>query len=138
MNTPLHGALRLTASGPLSVDDVWQRYTQPEHWTKWAPHLRKVDYPEQKVMPGTTGRVTGVGGVVAHFRIEAVDEAARTWAWSVRFGPLRIQFEHGVREDSSGPGLKTTAWIITRGLWPVVLGYAPLARYSLGRLVSAD
>jgi len=132
------GVMRLSASGLLPVDDVWARYTQPVWWPRWAPHLREVDYPEPVVTPGTTGRVTGVGGVVAVFRIDAVDEVARTWSWSVRSGPLRLSFEHGVGAAASGSGLVSTAWLVTHARWPVALGYAPIARYSLGRLVTPD
>lgn len=136
MNSPLIGALRVSACGPLPVDEVWVRYTQPVWWPRWAPHLREVDYPEPVVTPGTTGRVTGVGGVVADFRIDSVDEALRTWSWSVHSGPLRLSFEHGVDEAAPGSGQLSRAWIVVHGLWPVVLGYAPIARYSLGRLVT--
>ncbi len=136
MSSVLHGELRLSASGPLPVEDVWERYTQPVWWPRWAPHLREVDYPEPTVVPGTTGRVKGVGGVVATFRIEAVDEAARTWSWSVRFGPLRVHFEHGVNMAAPGSDQVSEAWLVMRAPWPVVLGYAPVARFSLSRLVS--
>lgn len=137
VTSPLIGSLRLSASGPLPVDEVWKRYTRPEWWTRWAPHLRHVDYREPVVTPGTTGRVSGVGGVVAHFSIVAVDEAAKTWAWNVRFGPLRLPFEHGVDVAASGSKHASTAWLVVRGPWPVLLAYAPVARYSLGRLVTA-
>jgi hypothetical protein len=128
----LSGSLRLDATGHLDPDAVWARYAQPARWPSWAPHLREVDYPHRLVEPGTTGRVTGVGGVVAVFRVDAVDEGRRTWSWSVRSGPLRVSFEHGV--DPAGEG--STAWLVTRALWPVVAGYAPLARWSLQRLVT--
>ncbi len=103
---PLSGSLRLSASGSLPADEVWERYTQPVWWPQWAPHIREVDYPEAAVTPGSTGRVTGVGGVVALFRIDAVDDVARTWSWSVRSGPLRLSFEHGV--DPAAPSSGST------------------------------
>lgn len=136
MSAVLSGALRLSASGPLPVDQVWERYTRPACWPVWAPHLREIDYPEPVVTAGTTGRVTGLGGVVAVFRIEAVDEAARTWSWSVRAGPLRLWFDHGVDVAASRTGQVSTAWVVTHALWPVALGYAPIARFGLGRLVA--
>lgn len=132
------GSLRLSATGSLDPETVWERYTQPAWWPVWAPHLREVDYPDAVVRPGTTGRVTGVGGLVAVFRVDAVDHEARTWSWSVRSGPLRLSFEHGVdlaAPDAQHP-LGSTAWLVTHALWPVVLGYAPVARIALGRLVT--
>ncbi len=136
MSPLFSGTLRLFASGPLSVDEVWERYTQPFWWPRWAPHLRQVEYHEPAVVPGTEGRVRGVAGIVADFRINAVDEAAHTWSWSVHSGPVRVSFQHGVDAGPSGSAHASTAWLETHGLWPVVLGYAPIARYSLGRLVS--
>ena len=61
----LSGSLRQSATGPVDPDEVWVRYTQPARWPGWSPHLREVDYPDAVVRPGTTGRVTGIGGVVA-------------------------------------------------------------------------
>ena len=136
MKSLMRGTLRLTVSGPRSVDEVWERYSQPVWWPLWAPHLREVDYPEPVVVPGTTGRVRGVGGVVALFRIDAVDEAARTWSWSVACGPLRLSFEHGVDEAQPGLGERSEAWVVVLGAWPVVIGYAPIARHALARLVA--
>ena len=136
MSSLLLGALRLSASGSLPADEAWQRYTRPARWTEWAPHLREIDYSEPVIRPGTSGRVTGVGGVVAEFQIDAVDEKARTWSWSVRSGPLGVSFDRGVNVAPSGLDQLSTAWLVARGLWPVVLGYAPIARYSLGRLVN--
>ncbi|MHA6524741.1 SRPBCC family protein [Tessaracoccus sp. G1721] len=137
MTSLLRGTLRLRARGPLPVDEVWQRYTQPAWWPRWAPHLREVDYPAPVVTPGTTGRVRGVGGVVAHFRIDAVDEAARTWSWSVTSGPLRLSFEHGVDAAPPGSGEVSSAWLVVHAAWPVALGYAPIARHALRRLVTS-
>ena len=90
------------------------------------------------MQPGTTGRVTGVGGVVAVFRIDAVDHEARTWSWSVRSGPLRLSFDHGVDPAEGDPGRAPAA---PPGWSPTPcgrsrVGYAPLARLALGRLVT--
>ena len=49
MSSPLSGSLRLSASGSLPVDEVWERYTQPVWWPHWAPHIRAVDYPHAVV-----------------------------------------------------------------------------------------
>jgi hypothetical protein len=126
------GSIRLSATGPLPVEHVWARYTEPRRWPAWSPQIREVDYPGTVVTPGTSGRVTGIGGVVALFRVDAVDHEARTWAWTVRFGPLRVRLEHGVEPAGEG----STAWVLVHAPWPVALGYAPLARLALGRLVT--
>ena len=125
-------AVRVAASGRAPAGEVWDRYTRPALWPGWAPHLRRVDYGHDVVRAGTAGRVVGVGGVVATFRIDDVDPATHRWAWSVRTGPLRVRFEHGVDVDAGGT---TTAWVVTHGLAPVAVGYAPLARWAMTRLV---
>jgi hypothetical protein len=138
MTSLLSHGLRLSATGALPVDEVWERYTRPVWWSHWAPHIRAVDCPDAVVRTGTTGRVTGVGGVVAVFHVDAVDDVARTWSWSVRSGPLRVSFDHGVDpspDDAGQPG-GSRAWLVTHAPWPVALGYAPVARLSLGRLVA--
>lgn len=127
------GSLRVTATGPAAPDEVWDRYTRPARWSSWAPHIREVDHPGDVVAPGSRGRVTGVGGLVAVFHVDAVDEAARTWTWSVRTGPLRLRFDHDVRPTADGG---STASMTAHGPWPVLLAYAPVARWALGRLVS--
>lgn len=132
--SPFDGTLRIQATGPLPVEHAWARYTEPRRWSVWAPQIHEVDYPHTVIRPGTSGRVTGPAGVVAVFRIDAVDHEARTWAWSVRSGPLRLGFEHGV--DAAAEG--STAWARVHALWPVVIAYAPVARWALGRLVEVE
>ncbi|MBM6399233.1 SRPBCC family protein [Phycicoccus sonneratiae] len=127
------GSIRLSATGPLPAEHAWARFTEPRRWPSWSPQVREVDYPHPVVEAGTGGRVTGLAGVVAVFRVDAVDHAARTWSWSVRSGPVRVRLDHGV--DVAGEG--STAWVVVHGLWPVALAYAPFARLALGRLVSA-
>jgi uncharacterized protein YndB with AHSA1/START domain len=138
--TALSGNMPLSATGRASPEEVWARYTRPELWPTWSPYLHEVHYPDAVVRPGTTGRVSGVGGVVAVFRIDAVDHAARTWSWSVRSGPLRVSLDHGVVPAGPGSGHVggSRAWLVMHALWPVAVGYAPLARLSLGRLVAAS
>ena len=130
--------LRVAATGSRAPEEAWDLFTRPAAWPTWAPQIRQVDYPHPTIRPATTGRVTGVGGVVAVFQIGTVDEEARRWTWRVRSGPVRFAFEHGV--DPEGPAEGTsggsTAWIVARGPGPLVLGYAPVARWSLGRLVA--
>ncbi len=63
----------------------------------------------------------------------AVDEAAREWTWEARLGPLRLRLEHGVTAHPAG----SATWLRVHGPLPVIMGYAPVARIALGRLVSA-
>ncbi|MBM6405300.1 SRPBCC family protein [Phycicoccus sp. CSK15P-2] len=130
--SPLDGSLRVAATGAVTPEHAWARYTEPRRWPSWAPHLREVDYPHEVVQQGTSGRVTGVAGVVALFTVESVDHDARRWSWQVRSGGVHVRFEHGVDPAEDG----CEAWLVGHALWPVLLAYAPLARWALGRLVS--
>jgi hypothetical protein len=65
------------------------------------------------------------------FTVVAVDEVDHTWAWDVRFGPLRLRLRHGVDARSDG----SATWVTVRGPGPVVLAYLPVARIALHRLV---
>ena len=55
----------------------------------------------------------------------------RVWVWTVRKGPLTLHLTHRVVPE--GDGCRTT--LEMAGPLPVLLGYAPLARLALGRLV---
>ncbi|MGL5865752.1 MAG: hypothetical protein ACRCYX_07745 [Dermatophilaceae bacterium] len=122
------------AIGRLQPDTAWARYTRPAAWPGWAPHLRSVDYPFDGIVAGTAGRVHGPPGVTADFDIDEVDVEGRRWSWTVRSGPLQLRFEHGVDPHPQG----CSAWMTTDAPWPVALGYAPLASWALGRLVTLE
>ena len=135
---PFDLRLRLEASGPVPVASAWQRYARPALWPSWSPQLRSVEItggdPGQELAAGTTGRVHGPVGVWADFTVLTFDAVARSWSWRVRRGPLAVRLEHTVEAREGEPGSRTT--LVLHGLPPVVLGYAPIARYALHRLVS--
>ena len=85
--------------------------------------------------PGHRGRRGGRG--VPHRRGRprgphlVVERALRPAAGVVR--PRRRR-----RRPGSGHVGGSRAWLVTHALWPVALGYAPLARLALGRLVAAS
>jgi hypothetical protein len=66
------------------------------------------------------------------FRIDEVDEGARRWAWTVRRSPLTVRLQHGVRGDGDG----SRTWLTIDAPLPVVLAYAPIARFALRHLVA--
>jgi hypothetical protein len=58
-----------------------------------------------------------------------------------------VSFDHGVDRIAGVTSLDSsrtrsdagsTAWLVTHALWPVAVGYAPVARFSLGRLVNGS
>lgn len=128
-------SLRTGASGTASPQVAWERYAQPALWSTWSPQIRAVDFPA-RIAPGVRGVVHGPAGLRADAVVEAVDEERRTWSWSVvltrpAVPGARVHLVHSV---SSAPGGCTTSLVLT-GPAPVVLGYAPAARWALGRLV---
>ena len=85
------------------------------------------------IRPGTRGRVVGPLGVAVLFVIEQVDPEQHAWSWIVT-GPfgVRLRLHHSL--SAAGGGTSTSLAI--DGPLPIVVGYAPIARYALGRLVS--
>jgi hypothetical protein len=128
-------ALTLHATGPLAPDEVWERYAVLARWPSWAPQITGVDVSgptDGRLRAGLRGRVRGPLGVAVPFVVAEVDERARRWAWTVGFGPLRLELLHWV---SSGPDGGTTTGLRIRGPAPALAGYAPLASWALHRLV---
>lgn len=123
--------LTLRAHGRADIEVAWERYVDFALWSTWSPQISSVAADASRIAPGVTGRVHGPLGVHVDFVIDAVDELARMWAWTVRLGPIRLVLEHGVAARGAG----CSTWLRVRGPAPVVVGYAPLARLALGRLV---
>jgi hypothetical protein len=124
--------LTVAAAGGQSAAVVWERYERLELWPTWSPYLLRVEPAGARLRAGLTGRVFGPLGVRAYFTVQSVEPALRRWAWAVRLGPIKVRLEHGV--DEASPGSRT--WLVLDGPSPVVLGYAPLARWALHRLVT--
>ncbi|MEU6389552.1 SRPBCC family protein [Streptomyces sp. NPDC046939] len=123
--------MTLRARGAADPDTVWQRYLHPALWPGWAPQIRSVETGDE-LRAGMRGRLRPVVGPAVAFVITSVDVEARTWSWRVAAGPFRMRLWHAVRPHGvSGAATELTV----EGPLPVVLAYAPLARYALRRLV---
>jgi hypothetical protein len=125
-------ALTLHATGPEAPAEVWERYAVPARWPEWAPQITGVDLPAGRLAAGARGRVRAPLGLALPFVVDSVDEAARCWSWTVSIGPVRLRLLHWVAE---GPDGGSTTGLRIDGPAPLVLGYAPLARLAIGRLV---
>jgi hypothetical protein len=126
--------MRLTASGPVAPATAWQRYVVLAEWPTWAGHIASVEADGDRLRPGLRGRVSGPFGVGVTFVVTAVDEAGRTWSWDVRWGPIELHLDHDVTARAGGG---TRTGLELDGPAPVLLGYAPVARLALQRLVSS-
>lgn len=141
--------LTLRARGDAPPDLVWERYADLDLWRTWSPQIERVQLdPGEGVEPdgvrlraGLEGVVHGPVGIAVRFRVTAVDEGALTWSWRVRPAPggriplpVALDLDHAVLALDDG---SETTLTITGALHaaPLVLGYAPLARLALGRLV---
>jgi hypothetical protein len=128
--------LTLHAHGVASVTLAWERYADPALWSTWAPQIQRVDTTMPRLTAGGTGTVRA--GFLPRptlgvpFEVLAVDEAAREWEWEARIGPVRLRLEHGVTEHLTG----SSTWLRVHGPLPVVLGYVPVAKLALDRLVA--
>ena len=124
----------VSAKGAASPEEVWARYTQPERWPTWAPHMKRAIYPYPRIVEGTFGRVYAYGGFSLPFSIDALDADGWTWGWSVYVAGQRIELKHGVVAGAS----HTRAWVSIGLPLPIALGYAPIAKLALRRLVRAQ
>lgn len=134
----LAGTVTTAVDGAAPADAAWARYAAPSRWPSWSPQLRAVDVDgPDRLRPGLRGRVRGRLPPALPFEVTAVDEVARTWSWTVHLGPVPLHLEHGVEPltDRLTTPHGCRATLRMTGPWPLVLGYLPLARLALGRLV---
>lgn len=130
------GEVRLRVAGPADPQVVWDRYAEPVRWATWSPQIRGVTYGRDRIRAGTCGEVRGPLGLAVPFTVDAVDERSMTWSWTVRLRVagadlISVDLDHGVAAAGSG----ATTWLHLRGAWPVIVGYAPIARFALWRLL---
>ena len=129
-------SITLAARGRASSATAWERYADPALWSTWSPQIQRVESTMTRLEAGATGTVHA--GPVRRptlpvdFTVLAVDEAAHEWEWRARVGPLSLRLEHGVEAEGSG----SRTWLRVHGPLPLVVGYAPVARLALGRLVT--
>jgi hypothetical protein len=128
--------LSMHAHGVARVTLAWERYADPLLWSTWAPQIQRVDTSMTRLEAGGTGTVRA--GLFSRptlgipFEVLAVDEDAMEWEWRARIGPVSLRLEHGVTAHLTG----SSTWLQVHGPLPVVLGYAPVARLALNRLVT--
>ena len=123
--------LTVAASGTAEPDVVWDRYVHPARLSEWSPQIRSVDYPDPTIATGGRGTVHGPCGVGVAFEILAVDTDNHCWTWRVTVAGITVVLGHDVFPQETGS--RTTLNI--SGPAPVVIGYAPIARIALSRLV---
>ena len=126
---------QLAIPGPVAPAVAWQRYAVPAVWSSWAPFITGVDADGPRLVAGLTGVVRGPAGIRAGFRVDEVDEAARSWWWTVRSGALTLRLGHEVLTRPAGG---TVATLTLDGPAPVVLAYLGPAALALRRLVATD
>jgi hypothetical protein len=123
--------ITLRARGSAPVEVARLRYLRPSLWPTWSPPIRSVEVGADKLEPGLRGVVHGPLGLRIPFLVTAVDDAAHTWTWRPKFGPVTLTLRHEVHEELTG----SSTVLRISGLAPVVLGYAPVAQLALNRLV---
>lgn len=124
---------QLAVVGAVAPAVAWERYAVLANWPSWAPLITGVEAGGPALVPGLTGIVRGPAGLRVVFEVDAVDAAARTWAWTVRSGPVTLRLGH---EVLARPGGGTVATLDLEGPLPVVLGYVLPATAALRRLVA--
>ncbi len=125
-------AVPLVVHGRADPAEVWERYAVPSRWHEWSPQIRRVECSHDRIVDDATGAVHGPAGLRVDFTVDAVDEPARTWTWTVRVGPVHLRLDHAVVARAGGG---TTTRLVTHGPLAVALAYTPVAGLALTRLV---
>lgn len=129
----------ISATGPAPAATAWERYAELDRWARWAPQITGVEAPARRLVTGLCGTVRAAGLLRVPFEVLAVDEAARTWTWRVRLGPVTLHLEHGVEslapEGADPQHWGSRTWLRTSGPAAVVLPYTPIAFLALHFLV---
>ncbi|QIK74342.1 SRPBCC family protein [Nocardioides piscis] len=119
--------MRISAAGPATTQQVWERFTRTDLWPTWAPQLRRVTCPDSVITAGSRGTAHGPALLRIPFEVLVVDRDELRWVWRVG-RPLGVTMEHGVDKVPEG----ARAWVDL----PIALApYAPLAHLALRRLV---
>ena len=123
--------ISIGATGPADPQVVWDRYVHPDRWSEWSPQITAVNYPADEISDGGRGTVNGPCGIGLDFEILHVDSENRCWTWRVKPVGVELVMTHAVLAQDGGT--RTTLEI--HGPLPIIVGYAPIARIALGRLV---
>jgi len=126
------------AAGRAAIDEVWDRYIHPQRWSEWSPQISSVDCTDDIIRAGSTGTVHGPCRIGVEFNILQVDHEKRCWSWRVWIAFVTLELMHSVQAGSPGSPARaagSSTSLDISGPAPVVLGYAPIARLALGRLV---
>lgn len=124
------------ALGSATPAEVWRRYTHPDTWSEWAPHLRGVETDVTVIEAGATGRVLGPRGVWLDFIVEEVDPVLRSWTWRVGRGTRAVRMHHDVVPAADGATRATMR--IDGALSLAMQPYRLLAGAALRGLVSGS
>lgn len=125
--------LSLDVVGPAPVALAWERYADPVLWSTWAPQIRHVTWEGgDRLTPGLTGVVHGLARVRARFAVTDLDAVTHDWSWNVRALGVTLHMRHTLESE----GDRTRAGLVIEGPLPVVIGYAPVARFALRRLLA--
>jgi len=120
-------------NGPAPVALAWERYADPALWSTWAPQIRRVSWEGgERLAPGLRGVVHAIAGVAVPFEVTAVHASAHDWTWTVRGLGATLHMRHTLEETAGG----TRAGLVIEGPPLVAIGYAPVARFALRRLLA--
>jgi hypothetical protein len=126
------GTRSVEVSGPLDPEAVWERYAVPTRWPEWLAQITGVDLSTPRLEPGAKGKLHAPMGVSIPFTVDRVDEAARSWAWTIRVGLFKLRLENWVQPGADGGSV---AGMRVNGPGPLVAAYGGQAQAALDRLV---
>lgn len=122
--TPDGRRLEVSRVVDADADTVWEIFTDPERWSQWGPSVAAVDCTDDRIRPGTTGRVR-VAGLWIPFEVDTCDDEAYRWTWHVAKIPAT-----GHRVDPVGENRCRAVFEIP----PLAGGYAIVCERALRRI----
>lgn len=132
--------IEVAATTTAPREAVWQPFADPDEWSRWAPHIRRVE-----AQPGTVrvGDTVAIHGFPVPVRVRAsivrVDPGHR---WDFEVDPLpgiSLYGVHLVEDDAASGGRRVVVILAARGPLRRLTGlllraYWPLAAVAVRRL----
>jgi Polyketide cyclase / dehydrase and lipid transport len=111
-------------------EPAWDLLARPEHWSRWAPHLRGArGLGEPEVRVGARGSAMLLGVVPVPARVVA-KRPGRSWTWEV--GPVLIEHRVEARPGGCTIGVDLSAPAPVEALLRV--GYGPVVALLIRNL----
>lgn len=114
------------------TEAAWELFANPDRWPEWGPSVTDIDFEEDRIFEGASGRVRLPGGLWLPFRIDSVTapdkQSPGRWNWRIKKIPAT-----GHRVEPLGPQRCRVVFEIPL----LAAGYAAVCYRALDRIEAA-